>query len=396
MKIKNFLYLFKWILAIPEIILIIPCFIISYLSRYSNRRIDVGLGPEPLISNVYHKKALIQHGYSAETFVSDVYFITNEFDINLNKWRSHLVTAAIIPFYLFLRCLFRYKALFIHFHGGPLWTTTILDRFEPCFYRMAKIRMVVMPYGSDVQVLTRSKNLFFKHTVSKDYPQFRKDRRRVSNSIDRWTRYADWVISGCEWVDYMYHWDTLMLAHFSIDLERWTPSKQESERDNSKKLRILHAPNHVAIKGTKALVGAVETLKKEGLDIELILLRGVPNSEIQKAIQSVDLIADQFVIGWYAMFAMEAMAMKRPVLCYLREDLIDLYTKAGLIMRDEIPIINTNMFEIEEKIRWAYSHREELIEIGEKSREFVRNHHSTERIGEVFRNILTPLGLRAL
>jgi glycosyltransferase involved in cell wall biosynthesis len=258
---------------------------------------------------------------------------------------------------------------------------------------MAKIRVVVMPYGSDVQVLTRSKNLYFKHTVSMDYPNFRRYRRRVSKSVDRWTRYADWVIAGCEWVDYMYHWDTLMLAHFSIDLERWTPTKQGAEIGRAEKLRILHAPNHVAIKGTKALVDAVETLKREGFGIELVLMRGVPNSEIQKAIESVDLVADQFVIGWYAMFAMEAMAMKKPVLCYLREDLIDLYVKAGLVRREEIPIINTNLLEIKEKIRWVYSHREELIKIGERGREFVKNHHSTERIGEVFRNILTSLGL---
>jgi len=393
MEIKRFLSLFKWVLAVLEVLLIIPCFVISYLSRYSNRKIDVGLGPEPLISNVYHKKALIQNGYSAETFVSEVYFITDEFDINLCRWRSNLLTAVLIPFYLFLRCLFRYKSLFIHFHGGPLWTTRILDRFEPHFYKMAKIRVVVMPYGSDVQVLTRSKNLYFKHTVSIDYPNFRKYRRRVSNSVDRWTRHADWVISGCEWVDYMYHWDTLMLAHFSIDLDRWNPTKQEPGVDKTGKLRILHAPNHVAIKGTKALVDAVETVKKEGLNIELVLMRGVPNSEIQKAIESVDLVADQFVIGWYAMFAMEAMAMKKPVLCYLREDLIDLYVKAGLVRREEIPVINTNLLEIEEKIRWAFLHREELIKIGERSREFVRNHHSTEKIGEVFKNILTSLRL---
>ena len=393
MEIKRYFSSFKWVLAILEVLLIIPCFVISYLSRYSSRKIDVGLGPEPLISNVYHKKALIQRGYSAETFVSEVYFITNEFDINLSRWRSNLLTAVLIPFYLFLRCLFRYKSLFIHFHGGPLWTTRILDRFEPHFYRMAKIRVVVMPYGSDVQVLTRSKNLYFKHTVSIDYPNFRKYRRRVSNCVDRWTRHADWVISGCEWVDYMYHWDTLMLAHFSIDLDRWSSTKQTPEVGRGDRLRILHAPNHVAIKGTKALVDAVETLKKEGLNIELVLMRGVPNSEIQKAIESVDLVADQFVIGWYAMFAMEAMAMKKPVLCYLREDLIDLYVKAGLVRREEIPIINTNLLEIKEKIRWVYSHREELIKIGERGREFVKNHHSTERIGEVFRNILTSLGL---
>ena len=393
MGIKRFLFLGKWVLIILEVLLIGPCFVVSFLSRYSNRKIDVGLGPEPLISNVYHKKALIQQGYSAETFVSEVYFITNEFDINLSEWHSNVLTAVVIPFYLFGRCIFSYKSLFIYFRGGPLGTTRVLSCFEPHFYRIANIRIVVMPYGSDVQVLTRSKNLYFKHTLSMDYPNFRRDRRLVSDRVDRWTRYANWVISGCEWVDYMYHWDTLMLAHFSIDLKRWSPTKQDAEVGREDKLRILHAPNHVAIKGTKALVEAVERLKKAGFNVELVLMRGVSNSEIQKAIESVDVVADQFVIGWYAMFAMEAMALRKPVLCYLREDLIDLYVKAGLVRREEIPIINTNLLEIEDNIRWIYSHRQELIAIGEKSRTFVSDHHSLERIGGVFGNILISLGL---
>jgi glycosyltransferase involved in cell wall biosynthesis len=159
------------------------------------------------------------------------------------------------------------------------------------------------------------------------------------------------------------------------------------------RLRILHAPNHPLIKGADALIAATELLKSEGLDIELILLRGVPNEEIRKAMEHADLVADQFVIGWYGMFAIEAMAMEKPVLCYLREDLIDLYLKAGLVSGNEIPLINTGMLEIAEKIRWAYDNRDELSTIGKKGREFVQKHHSTEHVGSVFAEILNELGI---
>ena len=33
------------------------------------------------------------------------------------------------------------------------------------------------------------------------------------------------IIGGCEWVDYMYHWNTLMVAHFSFDLNKITKSR---------------------------------------------------------------------------------------------------------------------------------------------------------------------------
>lgn len=185
-----------------------------------------------------------------------------------------------------------------------------------------------------------------------------------------------------------------MLAHFSIDTKRWVPAEKDRRSNGSNKLRILHAPNHTTIKGTDALIAAVELLKNDGLELELILLQGVPNDEIRKAMADADLVADQFVIGWYAMFAIEAMAMEKPVLCYLRKDLVELYVQAGLVNADEIPLINTDLRDIAAKIRWAYDNRAELRAIGKKGRGFVQQHHSTESVGSVFAEILNELGIK--
>ena len=45
------------------------------LNRY-NKKYDVGIGPEPLINNVYHKMALEKNGYKVITFVAKSYYIT--------------------------------------------------------------------------------------------------------------------------------------------------------------------------------------------------------------------------------------------------------------------------------------------------------------------------------
>ena len=76
---------------IVEIMMVAPCFFISFLSRYARRKVDVGLGPLPLINNVYHKIALRQAGYSAETFAIKTWFITDEFDLDLSKWNKNLL-----------------------------------------------------------------------------------------------------------------------------------------------------------------------------------------------------------------------------------------------------------------------------------------------------------------
>lgn len=375
-----------------EILSVIPCFCISIISRYAKRDIDVGLGPEPIINNVYIKKALMQAGFTAETFVSETFFITDEFDLDISKWRDNFFLKHCIPYFFFLRALFQYRVLFIYFNGGPFYRSKLLCLLEPIFFKLANVKTIVMPYGSDAQILSRSKNLYFKHALNVDYPNFWKKDRRNRQRIDRWTRHADWVITAGDCVDYMYRWDSLAFNVLPIDTQHWAPTERKGHQVGTN-LRILHAPNHPMIKGTDTLITAVELLKKEGLDLELILLRGVPNAEIRRAMEDIDLVADQFVIGCYGLFAIEAMAMEKPVLCYLRKDLVELYIKAGVVGKDEIPLINTDLLEIASKIRWAYHNREELREIGKKGREFIQKYHSIESIGRFFAGILNELGI---
>ncbi len=357
--------------------------------RGGRRRIDVGLGPEPLINNIHHKRALNAYGYSAETFVYTDNFISSRYDVNLAQRRWGLFRKSV---WLFVRAIFRYRALFIYFNGGPLNHTRLLRKLEPWLLKIADMRVVVMPFGSDVQVMWRSRNLHFKHALAMDYPQQNFAWKQVAADIDRWTRHSDWVLSGCEWVDYMTQWSMLQIAHFSIDTDDFKPSTNALQA-TSGPLRVFHAPNHKTLKGTQSLVAAAEKLRNEGLDIELVMLRGVPNTVIRETIEKVDLVADQFVIGWYAMFAIEAMALEKPVLCFLREDLLELYTKAGLLEMDECPLLNTSVLQIEERLRWACANREKLREIGKRGREYVLRRHSAVAIGRDFDQLLRAIGV---
>ena len=118
------------------------------------------------------------------------------------------------------------------------------------------------------------------------------------------------------------------------------------------------------IKGSSVFINTIRELIEEGYPFELKLLEKVPNSEIKTAIAEADIIADQLVVGWYAMFAIEAMAMGKPVLCYLRKDLEELYIKAGLIKKDEIPIINCSSLNIKEKLIQLVEEKDSLTLLG--------------------------------
>lgn len=386
------------IVAIFEVIFLFPVILLAFCSRIAKRPIDIGLGPQPLINNVYHKRSLMLQGYSAETFVRTTWHTTKQFDfigdayLGNSKITNNFITRYMVVLMLFFRVLFRYKCLFIYFNGGPLGSAAwLFQAIEPRLYKLANIKTVVMPYGADIQAMSLSGDLYFKHTVSKDYPYHRILLKKNLSDIHRWSKRGDWVISGCDWVDYMHHWNTLQLAHFSIDVEQW---KTEKSIQIQGPLKVLHAPNHTAIKGTDHLRRAIKELQSEGYEIELVVIQKQPNEVIRKTMEEVDLIADQFVIGWYAMFAIEGMAMERPVLCYLRHDLLELYLKADLLKAEEMPLINTGLLEIKDKLIWCYNNREELRRIGRKGRQYILKHHSLEFIGSEFASILTQIGVQ--
>jgi len=144
----------------------------------------------------------------------------------------------------------------------------------------------------------------------------------------------------------------------------------------------------------------VEELRAEGVDVELVMLQGVPNEEVLRAIAEADVVADQLVVGWYAMFALEALSMGTPVLCYLRPDLVDLYEHAGLVTRDEIPIITCDPSNVKETIRAIALDRGLLDGLPEKGHAFVEKHHSLRSVGATFDRInraagITPRGAAA-
>jgi glycosyltransferase involved in cell wall biosynthesis len=79
---------------------------------------------------------------------------------------------------------------------------------------------------------------------------------------------------------------------------------------------------------------------------------------------------------------MEAMALGIPVVCYLREDLKELFESQNLLNKEDLPIVNAQWFNIEDKLRYLISNPEKLQTIGQKSRDYVEKYHSLEVLGK--------------
>lgn len=374
-----------------DLVVLLPLLLLTVASRFVRRPIDVGLGPLPTINSRHHKKCLQRYGYSCETFVYDTWHFTQDFDVRFNKWAPR----SLGPYLSYVYALFRYKCIYAYFTGGPLGFTTLLARLEPHLLRLAGIKTVIMPFGSDVHELTRTTNRLMVHGYARNYPYFRLWRTRTARMIDVWTTGADHIISGCDWVEYTYYWDTLMLAHFAIDPDTYPLAERHGDPAlPCTPLRLVHAPNHRSLKGTDHLLRAVDELRQEGLQIDLTVLEGLPNTEVLHLIRSADVVVDQLVIGWYAMFALEAMVCGKPVVCHIREEFRDLYIATDLLAPGELPLIEATVHTIKGTLRRLASlPRHEIWSIGDRSRAFIEKHHSSTAVGAIFDQINRNLGV---
>ncbi len=175
------------------------------------------------------------------------------------------------------------------------------------------------------------------------------------------------VVAGAELVPYA-----------SVDAKRLEPSYPDSSASGP--LRILHAPTDRAKKGTEAVLEARDRLRGE-LDLEWQLVEGLCHSEAMAWYRSADLVIDQLRIGWYGGLAVEAMALGKPVIAYLRESDLEL-VPAGLAA--DLPVVSARPDNLVSVIRTLASDRERLQRLGAAGREFVLRWHDPDRIAARF------------
>jgi glycosyltransferase involved in cell wall biosynthesis len=133
---------------------------------------------------------------------------------------------------------------------------------------------------------------------------------------------------------------------------------------------VVHAPTDRTIKGTKHVIDAVEQLHREGVAIRLDLVEGGNRGDVFARVARADLVVDQLLIGWYGGFAVEAMALGRPVLAYICED-----EPADNPFGEALPIVRTSAATLTTDLRALAADRDRRRELGATGRAFVEQHH---------------------
>lgn len=157
----------------------------------------------------------------------------------------------------------------------------------------------------------------------------------------------------------------------AMDLSTWHNIGPVSEYEPL----VIHAPSRRSVKGTAVIQQAVARLQSEGYKFRFRLVEGLTNTEVRELLEQADIVVDQLRIGWYGVLSVEAMALGKPVIAYIRADLESTFS-------GELPILNANPDNFYHKLKELildYSMRKDL---GMRARAYCELTHDSVKVAE--------------
>ncbi len=155
-----------------------------------------------------------------------------------------------------------------------------------------------------------------------------------------------------------------------LDLGQFVPRPPS---DSARPL-VVHAPSNREKKGTRHVIEACEAL---GLELEIV--EGIPHEEARERYARADIVVDQLNAGWHGVFALEAMALGKPVVSYLKPDVVE-RSAEGFGIR--LPIVPATKDTLVEALRPLVESPELRRELGAASRSYVEHVHDIDRIAD--------------
>ncbi len=242
--------------------------------------------------------------------------------------------------------------------------------------RLAGIRIIVTAHGSDIVHWSSHRTRYdWIARMQQDYPTWSFDAQTPISlqRIDHFTRHSDLVLPGDPIMGHLLPRSDVMFKVYPIDTDELQPIPTVSRE----RVRIVHAPNHRNVKGTDFLLAAIDAVRAKGFDCDLVLIERMPRQEALQRFAEADIIADQFCMGGWAQFALEGMALGKPVLAYLDEDFLN-----DSVFN--VPVVNATAENLASVLAVLIEIPELRARLGAASRSSVERYHSIPALAEVW------------
>lgn len=281
-------------------------------------------------------QALRRRGVDARLVVFERYKLHPEADQSLEIPSNSLLLRRQARQWAALARLLPRTDIF-HFHFG---LTLVPQSLQFPILRAARKKSVMHYLGSDIRGKTPEQLAYGK-----------KADAEIVGSYDaiRWVPEAEVIPPG-------------------VDLAAIEPAPP-SDRERP---LIVHAPSSRRRKGTDHVIAAVEEL-----DADLELVEGLRHEEAFERYRAADIVVDQLNAGWYGLFAIEAMALGKPVVTFLHDEAVRRTEEA---VGTRVPIVSATADTLREALRPLVGDAARRRELGAASRAYVERVHDLETV----------------
>ena len=260
----------------------------------------------------------------------------------------------------FLRSLKSYDIF--HFHFGGTLLPNELDL--PILKALGK-KTVMHYWGNDVRQNSKAQANNRFTTPALENERLALDRIK---KISKYIRTA--IVPDYELYGYVHdYFDRVEMIRQAVDLREYTPAVPSKD---SKRPVIVHAPTDRRIKGTEHVLEAISRMEKDH-ELEFVLIDKLPHHRAKKMYVKADIIIDQVLAGTHGVFAVEAMALGKPVICYIREDLRSTYPQ-------ELPIVSASPDNLYEELKALVENPELRHDLGQRGRVYAERYHDSLKI----------------
>jgi len=152
----------------------------------------------------------------------------------------------------------------------------------------------------------------------------------------------------------------------------WLPDYEPRPFREAPRL-VLHAPTNRLIKGTPHIEAAFERLRPRFPGVTFRTVERLPWRELRDLLAEADVLVDQVFMGWYGMVAVEAMALARPALAYVRPEFEA--RAAGC------PVVRITVDTLERELASLLADAPRRRALGEAGRAWVERTHEAHVIG---------------
>jgi glycosyltransferase involved in cell wall biosynthesis len=281
-------------------------------------------------------EALRRKGVDAQLVVFERYKLHPEADWSLDRPRG-LAARQLVQARAFAKLVPRTDVF--HFYFG---LTLLPKSVQFALLRALRKKSVLHWLGSDIRGKSRDELAWGRRAGA-----------QIVGSYDaaRWVPEAEVIPPG-------------------IDLRGLDPASP-SERERPV---IVHAPSSRRRKGTEQIVAACAELPA---DLEIV--EGLDHREAFERYRAADIVVDQLNAGWYGVFAIEAMALGKPVVTFLHEEAVRRTEEA---FRIEVPIVSASRETLVERLRPLVASAAERRRVGAASRAYVERVHDADAIAD--------------